>query len=496
MEPVETDLSPELTNSGETPAPAKATEVRIGGRSAKRRGLWWMLRQPHGTSVIRVFGYVVAKVLRRAADEVTFDRVSFESALARVPNGTLVIIAPSHRSYMDFLLCSYLFFDQPDLAIAIPHIAAAQEFSRIPVLGRLFEKGQAFFIKRGMRRGDYVELTTRVTDLVKRRQTLQVFIEGTRSRSRQFLPPHHGLLKCIQETGQPATILPIALSYDRVTEEASFLRELQGSPKPEMKLRTLSNWTTRLVRGKIKIGRVHIACGAPVKLDKFDRLRDVAEAVMGQLQAQTITTTLHLRSFLEHHPIQGVELEWLCDAIAARGGRVLPSACAGPQKVTTLLERCMHYHWMHLFYAEARAAFPENPAIQHHISRNGFLQTPTVTAGPLEQDTRVEQLLFTLFGPICSDYALVARSLGMPGDSLEGVSAIGILHANPASFLPDLEGALEALLKRRILAHGEQRGTYRWGRRAAEIEEFRQACELRHDPTPASEPTLGEPGQP
>jgi alcohol-forming fatty acyl-CoA reductase len=491
MEPVQADLPSELPKRAETFDPAAATEVCIGGRSArKRRGLRWMLRQPNGSGIIRLFGYVVAKVLRRAADEVTFDRTSFESALARVPNGTLLIIAPSHRSYMDFLLCSYLFFDQPGLGIAIPHIAAAKEFSRIPVLGHLFEKGQAFFIKRGMRRGDYVELTARITDLVKRRQTLQVFIEGTRSRSRQFLPPRHGLLKCIQETGQPATILPIALSYDRVTEEVSFLRELQGSPKPEMKLSALSKWTTRLLRGKIKIGRVHIACGAPVKLDKFDRLRDVAEAVMGQLQAKTITTTLHLRSFLECNPIEDADLDWLSDTVRARGGRVLPSACANPHKVTAALERCMRYHWMHLFYTEARAAFPENPAIQHHISRNGFLQTPTVTAQPLDQDARVEQLLFALFGPICRDYAIVAHSVGAPGDSLEGIGAVEILHRNPACFLPDLEGALEALLKRRILAHGEQLGTYRWGRRAAEIDEFRQACELHGEPTPAPELTL------
>src|SRR5262249_5068906 len=193
----------------------EVTQVSIGGRSApKRRGLRWALPQPPGSGIIRLFGYVIAKVLRRAADEVTFDRVSFESAMARVPEGTLLVLAPSHRSYMDFLLCSYLFFDQPDLGIAIPHIAAAQEFSRIAVLGWLFEKAQAFFIKRGMRRKDYAELRTRITELVKHRQTLQVFVEGTRSRSGQFLPPRHGLLKCLQETGQPATILPIALSYD------------------------------------------------------------------------------------------------------------------------------------------------------------------------------------------------------------------------------------------------------------------------------------------
>ena len=84
---------------------------------------------------------------------------------------------------------------------------------------------------------------------------MQVFIEGTRSRSRQFLRPKHGLLKCLQDSGQVATILPLAINYDRVTEEASFLLELEGSPKPKMRLRALSRWTARLLRGKIKIGR-------------------------------------------------------------------------------------------------------------------------------------------------------------------------------------------------------------------------------------------------
>lgn len=384
---------------------------------------------------------------------------------------------------MDFLLCSYLFFDQPDLDIAIPHIAAAAEFSRIPILGHLFQKAQAFFIKRGMHRKEYAELTARVTDLVRHRQTLQVFIEGTRSRSGQFLRPHHGLLKCIQETGHPATILPVALSYDRVTEEVSFLRELQGNPKPEMKLRALTNWTTRLVRGKIKIGRVHIACGAPVKLDEFDRLRDVAEAVMGQLQARTVATTLHLKSFLTFNPIEGADLDWLCETLKARGGRVLRSAYANLQQITPLLERCMRYHWIHLLYGEARADFPDNPAIQHHISRNGYLQTPTVPEQLFKKDPRVDQLIRAVFAPICRDYGIAARSLGSPGDSLGGISAVAILRKNRSFFLPDLDGALDALLKRRILAHGESLGTYRWGARAAEIDNFQHACELRGKPS-------------
>src|SRR5579875_913246 len=343
-----------LATVPDTQGIVEAQDVCIGGRSyPDRRHLRWVLRQPHGSGVIRLFGYMVAKTLRLAADEVTFDRSSFERALREIPQGTLVIIAPTHRSYMDFLLCSFLFFSQPELGVAIPHIAAAEEFSRIPILGRLFERAQAFFVRRGMQRQDYVALTARFNDLVTRQQTLQVFIEGTRSRSRQFLPPRHGLLRCIQETGQVATILPVAISYDRVTEEASFLDELAGKPKPTMKLRALSAWTLRLLRGEIKIGRVHIACGMPIKLDKTDRLRSVTRSVMGQLQRHTVATTFHLRSFLAHHPVPGVDADWLREAIVARGGRVLQSSCPAAN-TSALMERCLRYQWRHFFYAEAR----------------------------------------------------------------------------------------------------------------------------------------------
>ena len=456
--------------------PTERTEICIGGRSAeKRRALRWVIRQPNGTPVIRVFGYVVTKVLRRAADMVTFDRSSFESALARIPEGTLVVIAPTHRSYMDFLLCSYLFFDQPQLGVAIPHIAAAEEFSRIPLLGWLFRKANAFFIKRGMRRQDYIDLKERVEKLVKRRETLQVFIEGTRSRARQFLPPKHGVLKCLQETGQAVTILPIAISYDRVSEEASFLLELGGRPKPKMRLRTLTRWTTRLLRGKIKIGHIHIACGAPVMLDEFSRLREVAEAVIGQLQARTVATTLHLKSFLALNAIDG-DLQWLSEVLEARGGPVLKSKLDSRPETNPLLERCMRYHWIHLFYPEARALFPENPAIQHHVSFNGYLQNPTLSELPDHDDPRVGQLLRALFEPICYDYVAVSKSLGNPGDSLDGINPLCFLRSHPSSFLPDIEGAFDAMVKRQILAHGKEPGSYRWGRCAAEIGAFSRAC--------------------
>jgi hypothetical protein len=210
-------------------------------------------------------------------------------------------------------------------------------------------------------------------------------------------------------------------------------------------------------------------------LDEFSRLREVAEAVTGQLQAQTAATTLHLRSFLELNPIEG-DLYWLRGTLETRGGRVLESEKDSRPRIHPLLERCMRYHWIHWFYPEARALFPDNPAIQHHVSFNGYLQSPTLPELPDHHDPRVGQLLRALFEPICLKYVQVIESLGKPGDSLDGVDPGSFLRSHPESFLPDVEGAFDAMMKRQILAHGSAPGTYRWGRSAAEIENFRRAC--------------------
>jgi hypothetical protein len=134
------------------------TQMSLAGRKHKEPGeisesfgdLQWAFNQPGGNWAIRTFGLAVRKALRQCTHHVTFDRASFERAVAATEPGSLHIIIPTHRSYMDFLLCSYLFFARPDLGIRIPHIAAAEEFSRIPLLGTLFKKTHAFYLRRGL----------------------------------------------------------------------------------------------------------------------------------------------------------------------------------------------------------------------------------------------------------------------------------------------------------------------------------------------------------
>jgi 1-acyl-sn-glycerol-3-phosphate acyltransferase len=316
----------------------------------------WATGQPQGNSIVRFAAWIMAKVLRRCFDRVTVDVHSFEAARKQTPEGSPMVVLPTHRSYFDFVLWSYLFFARPDLGVRIPHIAAATEFGRIPILGRVLDWLHAFYIARGPRK-ENKDLARRVSALVRDGKTLEFFIEGTRSRSRAFLTPKRGLMRCLQETGRSFTLLPVAISYDRVPEENDFARELSGRPKPEMRLSALLRWTWRTFKGQVDLGRAHLACGVPVVLGPDTNLRIASREVIARLQDATVTTTFHLRAFLQHHPIEGIDADWLQQAIEQRGGRVLESTLEVPANLDPIIAATMRYQFAHLFRNES--AFDE-----------------------------------------------------------------------------------------------------------------------------------------
>jgi alcohol-forming fatty acyl-CoA reductase len=322
----------------------------------------WALSQPHGNMWIRFASWAVTKVLRRAVERVTVDVPSFESARRAAASGSALVIVPNHRSYLDFVLCSYLAFARPDLGIPIPHIAATMEFGRIPVLGRILAALHAFYLRRGTGRED-PELTRRVHALIREGKTLEFFVEGQRSRSREFLPPKRGLLRCLQATGTPCTLLPVALTYDRVPEEAAFAAELSGEPKPRMRLGPLLSWVRAVWRGRIDLGRIHIACGEPVHLDAHCDVPEVSHLVIERLKAATAVTSYHLEAYLSHHEEDGLDAAGLRAAIEEQGGRVLeshlrPSADLHPRIAWTLRQHFAHY----LDYAAAYEEDAGRPA--------------------------------------------------------------------------------------------------------------------------------------
>jgi 1-acyl-sn-glycerol-3-phosphate acyltransferase len=339
----------------------------------------------------------VKKGLRACVEEVTFDQPSFEAALADVPDDALVVIVPTHRSYMDFLLAPLLFFSRPELGVRPPRIAAAEEFSKIPVLGRVFERAGAFYIKRGLGRAN-ASLNAKIQRLVDDSETLMFFIEGKRSRDRRFLSPKTGLLRSLATTSQRFVLLPVAISYDRVPEEDALLAELRSGDKPEMRLWPLFGWIGRALRGKVSLGHVHLACGRPVQLAPGDDVRSVAREVMGELQRRTVTTTHHLEAFLRAAgpKARKIDLPWLRSAIEARGGEVVESRLTLDGPIDPDLEQTLRRMFTPLFYPDALARF-DHPHVVATVEREHFNDAPVAIDERSDSDPRLDALLETLF---------------------------------------------------------------------------------------------------
>lgn len=445
------------------------TELSLAGREHEEvwGDLTWARKRNGGSPVIRTLGVALRKALRRCTSRVTYDRTSFEQALEKVPPGHLYVLAPSHRSYFDFLLSSYLCFTHPDLGLPVPQIAAAEEFSRIPLITPILTRAGAFYVRRGVGKA-LPEVREELSRVVERHGSLMFFIEGQRSRGRHVLPPKRGLLRALQGTGRPSALIPIAISYERIPEESAFDRELRGGRRSAMSLEAILRWLFALSRGQVDLGRIHITCGEPQLLTATSDVQHLARHVAGELQSKTVVTSFHLRMFLQHgyKPAAGsdapaLDEAWLRRAIEERGGRVLESDTKVPSEASQPLIQSMQNQWMHWFYADALALFPDDPTVRDHVARHSW--TPLAPVEP-SADPRVRALVMSLLSPVIRAYELAAKhAKELPviaqGGPLPSTDPVSVVRAHPATYLLHLEDAFRALTEQGVL-HEIQPGRY------------------------------------
>lgn len=347
-------------------------EWTMAGSSYIRQAsdLRWVTRQPAGNGFVRTGIYLSSKVLRRTVDAVTVDIPSFERARDMRPEGTSLALVPTHRSFLDFILCSYLAFARPDLGIRVPHVAAAIEFGRLPLIGYLLRSVHAFYIERGAAKENR-HLADRVHKLLDAGETLEFFPEGARSRSRAFLAPKRGLLRCIESSGRPCVLLPVAISYDRIPEEGVFARELAGAPKAGLRVGPFFSWLRDVWRGRVQLGRVHIACGAPVIMDEHTDAKRAGEAIMRELRGAMAVTSFHIDAYVAGHPEAGVDAAEVRANVAASGGRVLESRLTVPATMSKEISATMREHF---------AQYVTRAPAQHDRSDEPTDATPNVVS--------------------------------------------------------------------------------------------------------------------
>ena len=136
----------------------------------------------------------------------------------------------------------------------------------------------------------------------------------------------------------------------------------------------------------------------PLVLDANTDVQQLSLDIVGQLQAELVATTHHLRCFLHYNPMVGVDVSWLQTEIEKRGGTVLDSQLGGESKVHPIVEKTMRYQWIHHFYQDALRVFVGNKAIEHYIGQ-GYRSHKSRTYTPDSiNDPRLSQLVQTLFG--------------------------------------------------------------------------------------------------
>ena len=104
-----------------------------------------------------------------------------------------------------------------------------------------------------------------------------------------------------------------------------FARELAGLPKAPLRIGPFYRWLADVWRGRIRLGRMHLACAEPVILDTRSDLRTTGEEVIDRLRGAMAVTSFHLAAYLAHHREGNYTPTTLQERIECVGGEVLKS---------------------------------------------------------------------------------------------------------------------------------------------------------------------------
>jgi glycerol-3-phosphate O-acyltransferase len=216
-----------------------------------------------------------------------------------------VIYIPSHKSHIDYLILNYVLYEYHT---HIPRIAAGKNLTFWP-MGHIFRKSGAFFIRRTFKGAKlYTEVFERyVKALLEEGHPLEFFIEGGRSRSGKIVLPKIGFLSILLRAQQEGycddlVFVPASISYDRILEEKSLLKEFGGGDKKDENFGQMVKARHFLKR---KHGKIYINFSSPFSLKEYmeqrggysgDIHRQLAFHVIRAINNVTMVTPLALIS--------------------------------------------------------------------------------------------------------------------------------------------------------------------------------------------------------
>lgn len=214
---------------------------------------------------LMLFERVLTWVFNNIYDGVTVDAHG-AGMLKRLVKDDPVVLVPSHKSHADYMILSYVLYHQD---MQVPIVAAGDNLSFFP-MGYAFRRMGAFFIRRSFR-GDLLYtlvLERYIRNMIKAGHTVEFFIEGGRSRTGRVLRPKLGILTMVVRSWESGAtddvwLSPISINYEKVIEEKSYIRELEGGKKEAESARSLLKVFRVLAK---RYGRVFVEFAEPISL--------------------------------------------------------------------------------------------------------------------------------------------------------------------------------------------------------------------------------------
>ena len=125
----------------------------------KRKGFLSQIAATPSIRAIRFIGWALCKVWDAMFTKVWVNKSGLDELHALIRevrrhqdreggSGPTLLLLPTHKSHMDYLLLSWLTFRHN---LPMPFIAAGDNLARLPLVGRFFRRCGAFYIKRGRR---------------------------------------------------------------------------------------------------------------------------------------------------------------------------------------------------------------------------------------------------------------------------------------------------------------------------------------------------------
>uniref|UniRef100_A0A672MZT2 Glycerol-3-phosphate acyltransferase 1, mitochondrial n=1 Tax=Sinocyclocheilus grahami TaxID=75366 RepID=A0A672MZT2_SINGR len=242
----------------------------------KARGFLQEMVANISPAFIRLTGWVLLKLFNGFFWSIQIHKGQLEMVkkAASEYNVPLVFL-PVHKSHIDYLLITFILFCHN---IKAPHIAAGNNLN-IPILSTLIRKLGGFFIRRkldetsdGKKDVLYRSLLHAYTEeLLRQQQFLEVYLEGTRSRSGKPSPARAGMLSIVVDvlcanSIPDVLIVPVGISYDRIIE-GNYNSEQLGKPKKNESLWGIACGVFRMLRKNY--GCVRVDFTQPFSLKEY-----------------------------------------------------------------------------------------------------------------------------------------------------------------------------------------------------------------------------------